>query len=161
VTARPLLKYYEREKDLVIQSDASERGLVNGHEAEMFRIETKNDEVLQAAKATVQSGWPAKKRDLPPTVAIYMYYDTRDELVIQDGLLFRGDRLAVPKALRKRMLKALHSSHQGIESRLRRAREAIYWPIMKSSIKDFTSRYEREIDVYSKHCIITSHFRKA
>ena len=56
VTARPLLKYYEREKDLVIQSDASERGLVNGHEAEMFRIETKNDEVLQAAQATVQSG---------------------------------------------------------------------------------------------------------
>jgi len=70
---------------------------VNGHEAEMFRIETKNDEVLHAAKATVQSGWPAEKRDLPPTVAIY--YDICDELVIQDGLFFREDRLVVPKAL--------------------------------------------------------------
>jgi len=109
----------------------------------------------------VQSWWPAKKRDLPPTVGIYMYYDIHDELVIEDGVLFRGDRLVVPKALRKRMLQALHSSHQGIEFRLRCAREAIYWPIMKSYMKDFTSRYEREIDVYSKHCIITSHFRKA
>jgi len=64
------------------------------------------------------------------------------ELVIQDGLLFRGDRLMVPKALGKRMLQVLHSSHQGIESRLRHARETVYWPIMKSYIKDFTSWYE-------------------
>ena len=71
-----------------------------------------------------------------------MVTDIRDELVIQDGLLFRGDRLVVPKALRKRMLQALHSSHQGIESTLRRARETIYWPNMKSDIKDFTSKCE-------------------
>ena len=66
------------------------------HEAEMFCVETKN-EVLQAVKAIVQSGWPAERRELSPTVVIY--YDIRDELVIQDGLLFRGDRLVVPKAL--------------------------------------------------------------
>ena len=29
----------------------------------------------------------------------------------------------------------LHSSHQGIESTLRRARETVYWPNMKSDIK--------------------------
>ena len=51
-----------------------------------------------------------------------------------------GDRLVVPKTLRKRMLQTLHSSHQGIESTLRRARETIYWPNMKSDIKDFTSK---------------------
>ena len=100
--------------------------LVSEYEAEMFRVETNNDEVLQAVKAIVQSGWPAEKRKLPPTVAIY--YDFRDELVIQDGLRFRGDRLVVPKTLRTRMLQTLHSSHQGIESTLRRARETIYWP---------------------------------
>ena len=72
--------------------------LVSKQEAEIFRVETKNDEVLQAVKVIVQSGWPAEKRKLPPTVAIY--YDFRDELVFQDGLLFRGDRLVVPKTLR-------------------------------------------------------------
>jgi len=106
---------------------------VSEHEAELFRVETKNDEVLQAVKAIVQSGRPAEKRKLPPTVAIY--YDIRDELVIQDGLHFRGDRLVVPKTLRKRMLQTLHSSNQGIEWTLRRTRETIYWPNMKSDIK--------------------------
>lgn len=54
----------------------------------MFRVESKNaeDEVLQAMKAIVQSGWPAERRELP----LYtLYYDIRDELVIQDGLLSR------------------------------------------------------------------------
>ena len=40
------------------------------------------------------------------------------------------------------MLQKLHFRHEGIESTLRRAREAIYWPNMKSVIKDFTSRCE-------------------
>ena len=56
------------------------------HEVEMFRAETKSDEVLQAVKTVVQSGWPADKRVLPLTVAVY--YKIRDELVIQDGLVF-------------------------------------------------------------------------
>ena len=110
------------------------------HEAELFQVEIKNDEVLEAVKAIVQSGWPAEKRKLPPTVAIY--YDIRDELVIQGGLLFRGDRLVVPKTLRNRMLQTLHSSNQGIESTRGRARETIYWLNMKSDMKDFTSKCE-------------------
>ena len=131
------------EAGLEVEQDLQEINhlLVSEHEAEMFRVETKNDEVLQAVKAIVQSGWPAEKRKLPPTVAIY--YDFRDELVIQDGLLFRGDRLVVPKTLRTRMLQALHSSHQGIESTLRRARETIYWPNMKSDIKDLPQSAKR------------------
>ena len=130
------------EAGLEVEQDLQEINhlLVSEHEAEMFGVETKNDEVLQAVKAIVQSGWPAEKRKLPATVAIY--YDLRDELVIQDGLLFRGDRLVVPKALRARMLQTLHSSHQGIESTLRRARETIYWPNMKSDMKDFTLNCE-------------------
>ena len=109
------------EEGLDVEQDVQEINhlLVSKHEAEMFRVETKNDEVLQAVKAMVQSGWPAGRRELSPTIAIYS--DIRDELVIQDGLLFRGDRLVVPKALRNRMLQTLHSSHLGIESTLRRA----------------------------------------
>ena len=67
--------------------------LVSEHEAEMFRNETKNDDVLQAVIFVVQSRWKADKRKLTPAVAIY--YDCRDELVVQDSLLFRGDRLVV------------------------------------------------------------------
>ena len=54
-------------KDLEVEQDIPEINhlLVNEHEAEMFRVETENDEVLQAVKAVVQSGWPADKRELP------------------------------------------------------------------------------------------------
>lgn len=113
---------------------------MNEHEAKTFRAETKKDDVLQAVMAVVRSGWPADKRNL--TAAVAMYYDSRDELVVQDGLLFRGDGLVIPKTLRKRVLPAPHSSHQGIESTLRRARETIYWPKTKRDVKDFTSRCE-------------------
>jgi len=87
------------EEGLEVEQDIQEinHSLVSEHKAELFCVETKNDEVLQAVKAIEQSGWPAEKRELPPTVAIY--YDICDELIIQDGLLFRGDRLVVPKTL--------------------------------------------------------------
>ena len=60
------------EEGLEVEQDVQEINhlLVSEHEAELFRVETKNDEVLQAVKAIVQSGWPAEKRKLPPTVAI-------------------------------------------------------------------------------------------
>ena len=105
------------EEGLEVEQDVQEINhlLVSEHEAEMFRVETKNDEVLQAVKAIVQSGWPAERRELSPKVAIY--YDIRDELVIQDGLLFRGDRLVVPKALRKRI--TLQSSRNRINAEVR------------------------------------------
>ena len=47
-----------------------------------------------------------------------------------------GDRLVVPHAMMKGVLKDLHSAHQGVESTLTRARECIYWPRMKSAIRD-------------------------
>lgn len=69
---------------------------------------------------------PEDKKELSP--AVVSYFDIRDEIVVQGGLLFRDSRLVVPKALRKCLIQALYSNHQGIESTLRLAREAIYWP---------------------------------
>ena len=73
------------EERLEVEQDVQEINqlLVSEHEAEMFRAETENDEVFQVVKVIVQSGWPTGRRELSPTVAIY--YDIRDELVIQDG----------------------------------------------------------------------------
>ena len=114
------------EEGLEVEQDIQEINLLLLNELgpEILCTETKNEEVLQAVKALVQSGWPADKGVLRPTVALC--YDVRDVLVTQDGLLFGGDGLVMPKTLLKRLLQTLHSSHQGIESTLRRARELIY-----------------------------------
>lgn len=101
------------EEDLEPEQDIEEVNhlLVSKYKAAMFHVETNNDEVLNAVKAIVQSRWPEDKRKLSPVVALF--FDIRNELVVQDGFIFRGDRFVLPKPLQKNMLQALHSSHQG------------------------------------------------
>ena len=70
------------------------------------------------------------------------YFHISDELVVQDGLILHGDRVVIPKALRKEMIEDLHAAHQEIESSLRRACESIFWPNMNSEVKDYISRCE-------------------
>ena len=60
--------------------------------------------------------------------------------MVHDGLILRGDRLVIPKALRKSPMEDLYASHQGIESVLRRARESMYWPNMNAEIKDYVTK---------------------
>ena len=38
------------------------------------------------------------------------YFDTRDELSVQDGLIFKGERAVVHKAARSGLLKSIHNS---------------------------------------------------
>ena len=42
-----------------------------------IKEETDIDEVLQAVKATIQSGWPESKNSLPPTVATELFQPPR------------------------------------------------------------------------------------
>jgi hypothetical protein len=106
--------------------------------ANMYRDKTDQDEDLQVLKRVIQSGWPVVKNNLP--AAVGPYFHIRDELVVQDGLILRGDRLVIPKAHRKTMMESLHASHQGIEATLRRARETMYWPNMNAEIKDYVKK---------------------
>ena len=54
------------EEGLEVEQDIQEINqlLLSEHEAKMFRVETKNDEALQAVKAIAQSGWQAGRREL-------------------------------------------------------------------------------------------------
>ncbi|CAC5389163.1 unnamed protein product [Mytilus coruscus] len=101
---------------------------------------TKNDLQMQELKEVIQEGWPINKWNVPSSVSIY--FDIRDELTLQNGLLFKGERVIIPKSLRTDMIKKIHSSHIGIEGCLRRARESLYWPRMNAEVKDFIQRCE-------------------
>ena len=88
----------------------------------------------------IQQGWPDDKSRVPE--AALPYFNIRDELSIQDGLVFRGERIIIPQTLRKEMKETLHTSHVGIEGTLRRARESIYWPGMNADVKQYISMCE-------------------
>lgn len=46
----------------------------------------------------------------------------------------------IPASLRQKLMIKLHSSHTGIQSCLRRARELIYWPGMNKDVVDYISK---------------------
>ena len=60
--------------------------------------------------------------------------------MVRDGIIFKGDQVVVPGALRQIYLQKLHSSHMGRDSTLRRARDAVYWPGMAEDIGRVTKQ---------------------
>ena len=68
------------------------------------------------------------------------YYDSRSELVEDGGLVYRDERLVVPRSLRPDMLNEIHWSHIGIGGCVTRARELLYWPRINAEVKDFVAK---------------------
>jgi len=96
------------------------------------------DHVMVILRDTIQKGWPATKSGL--SECLYPYFDFRDELTLQDNLIFKGQQLIVPAAMRKEMMSLAHASHISIEGCIRRARETMYWPRMSSELKEYISK---------------------
>jgi len=99
-----------------------------------LREKTERDESLQGLKHVIRLGWPITKEEVP--LEIRSYFHLKEEMTMQDGILFKGNRVTVPAALRSYMVKKVHSSHIGVERCLRKARDVLYWPGMSAEIKD-------------------------
>ena len=65
--------------------------------------ETAHDAVLQELVAIVQKGWPESLSCVP--IAVRPYYHLRSELVVEQGLVFKGHRCVVPSVMRPEILK--------------------------------------------------------
>ena len=101
---------------------------------------SENDNVCRELRATIQNGWPENKSEVPECVL--PYYDSRDELTIQGNLIFKGQLLVVPAAVRTELISVAHASHIGIEGCLRIMRECLYWPRMTTQVKEYVSKSE-------------------
>ena len=97
-----------------------------------------DDPVLQVLRETVRGGWPESKSEVPECIRAYL--DFRDELTVQDHLVFKGELLVVPANMRREMMAVTHARNIGIERCIRRARESIYCPRMTSELKDYISK---------------------
>ena len=84
----------------------------------------KDQEYQDLARAIMED------KELPPG-----YKGSKLMLTVNDGCVLSGQRLVIPKALRKETLKRLHASHQGIERTLQRARKAVFWPGISNDIR--------------------------
>lgn len=94
---------------------------------------------------TVLGGLPKKK--CQAAEEIQKYWNYREKISVVDGVLFKGERLIVPAAMRAEMVKRIHESHLGIESCRHRAREVLFWPGMSQRITEMVN----SCDVCSTH----------
>ena len=109
-------------------------------QVESIRRATTNDESLQALKDVILGGWPDHRSQVPPLAT--PYFGVRDELSTAQGLIFRGERLVIPKTMRQKIKENLHLGHNGIDATLRQAREHVYWPGMNQEIKEWIATCE-------------------
>ena len=139
------------EEEIEVMTNIEDINQMVASEDKLARLkdETSKDEVLQAVKAAIQCRWPERKSNLP--AAVTPYFPFPNELVVQDGLVLRGDRVVIPSTLRKETIQDLHAAHQGIEPTLRRARGSIYWPNMNNEVKDYV--YRRSPSYATKYLI--------
>jgi transposase InsO family protein len=98
-----------------------------------IRLATTQDTVLGPMAEMIMRGWPARPDQLPN--CLKPYHSLKDTLVIEDGMVFSGERLVVPKVLQPEYLKKLHTTHQGITKTLLRAKQNLYWLGMDNEVK--------------------------
>ena len=82
----------------------------------------------------IMTGWPLTKEEVP--VCIREYWNYKEELTVQDGVLYKGMKVIVPASMRSQMVARAHSSHLGPDACVRRARDVLFWLSMADQIKD-------------------------
>ena len=101
---------------------------------------TESDDTLRELKSTIRLGWPLTK-DVAP-VSVGNYFPFRDKLTLQNGIIFKGERIVIPSSLRSDMMAKIHASHIAIQGCLRRARKDLYWPGINKEIEEYVARCE-------------------
>jgi hypothetical protein len=110
--------YLEETKETLVQElEVNEVHLtahlpISPEKYQEFQKATADDVVIQAVQDAVLEEWPKNKANAQ--AEIKPYWTCKDEISCVDGLLFKGNKLIVPKSLRPQMLDITHESHQGI-----------------------------------------------
>ena len=75
---------------------------------------------------TIEDGFPTSSKEM--SAQIQEYFQHRKRLSVVDGVILYNDRVVIPSLLRKDILLALHSAHQGVTSMNSHAESSVFWP---------------------------------
>ena len=101
---------------------------------ERTRTATDSDRGLTLQKQTMMNGWPQDKKSCPE--AVKPYWLVRKDLTEYEGIVFKGQQIVVPVALRKAAISDIHDGHFVIGKYTEKARTAVYWPEYINQIRD-------------------------
>ena len=69
-----------------------------------------------------------------------VYWDFRDQLSTDEGLLLMGPRIVILSCLLEEYLQRLHQGHLSVTKVQQNARQHLYWPGLDADIADYTRR---------------------
>jgi hypothetical protein len=95
-------------------------------ELQQIKEETAKDGTLQILSEQVLQGWPDSIKKTQQVIK--PYWNNRDDISIQEGVLLLGSRIIVPKSLWQKIMQEIHSGHQGMQKCKLRAKSCVYWP---------------------------------
>ena len=91
------------------------------------------DDTMKQLKTIMETGkWPN-----PMPEEMQPYNRCAGELCTYDGLVLRGHRIVLPKAMVKQALRIGHDTHQGVIRTKQYLRSKFYWPNMDLDVERF------------------------
>ena len=93
---------------------------------EAFQQAFVNDWEMWSLADRIITGWTEDIKEVPHPLC--PYWQHRETLTIEDGLVLQGEALIIPLAKRERTLHQLHQFHQGITKSQLLVSESFFWP---------------------------------
>ena len=85
-----------------------------------MRTATQEDDELALLKHTKTHGWPSTIREVPSE--IQPYWNFREELTVEDGIILKGKCIVVPHKKCQATLQPVHKGHLVLGKCI------VYWP---------------------------------
>lgn len=92
--------------------------------------ETNKCPILSKIKSYILSNWPNKVES-----SIKPYFQVRNQLSINEGIILMDNKTVVPKSLKNQVLEILHSSHSGVVRMKQFGRQYCWWPNINIDIE--------------------------
>ena len=106
---------------------------------------TAQDSVMTSLKDSIFNGWPTYRKQC--LQELWDFWNFKCDLALEDGLVLKGSRVAIPKAMRGQVLQAIHLEHQGETKCILLARESVLWPGISNDIRQMV----KDCDLCNHH----------
>ena len=117
------------------------------HRMVELKKETASDPQLAKLTSTVKNGWPESLKETDPEIQEFSNF--REQLIVHDDIVYKGEKIVVPTSLRPEYLKQIHQGHPGAEAMKNRVRDVFYWPSLS-----------KDVDVLQSQCSVCNAYKR-
>ena len=103
----------------------------------LMTTRTSADPLLGKVIRFVQEAWPQKDS---LEEGLRTYFEKKDELSFEEGMLMWKGRIVIPMSLREEVMEILHEGHPGSSAMRSIARMHVWWPAMDKEVETFLKK---------------------